>query len=79
MRAIVSMLDELPLPLRWSVELAAAMFVIGAVVGLIIGLQTYIPTAWFAMIEIGVPAAMLGAILGALGGAVVSLSRRITR
>jgi len=79
MRAIVSMLDGLPLPLRWSVELAAAMFTIGAVVGLIIGLQTYIPTAWFAMIEVGVPAAMLGALLGALGGAAVSLSRKITR
>ena len=34
----------------------------GAVVGLILGLRTYPPTAWAAVVEVGLPAMLLGAL-----------------
>ena len=39
-----------------------------AVVGLIVGLHVYPPTAWFAVFELGVPAAIVGALLGLASG-----------
>ena len=52
-------------------------FLIGGVVGLIVGLAAYPPTAWFAVFELGVPAAIVGAALGLTVGGVVALVRRI--
>ena len=37
---------------------------IGCVVGLILGLRSYPATAWFAVIEVGLPAATAGAVVG---------------
>lgn len=48
----------------------------GAVVGLIIGLRVYAPTAWAAMVEIGLPAALAGGVLGAAIGGVALAIRR---
>ena len=48
---------------------AGAGAILGGIVGLVIGLVVYPPTAWFAMIEVGAPAA----ILGGIGGLVTSL------
>jgi hypothetical protein len=42
--------------------------VIGAVAGLLAGLVVYAPTAWFAVFELGVPAAALGGALGLVSG-----------
>ena len=42
--------------------------IIGGIAGLVLGLQAHPPTAWFAVLEIGVPAAIVGALLGALVG-----------
>jgi len=53
--------------------------VIGGVVGLIVGLSVHPATAWFAIIEVGVPAALLGGLLGLLVGLPVWLRRRLAR
>lgn len=42
--------------------------VLGGVVGLIVGLRAYPPTAWFAVFELGIPASVVGALLGLATG-----------
>lgn len=64
-------LRELPVPLRHAVIGAVVLGVPGAIVGLVTGLRTYVPTAWFAILEVGVPAALLGAVLGLVIGSLV--------
>ena len=64
-------LGELPIPLRHAVIGAIVLGVPGALVGLAIGLWTYVPTAWAAMFEVGLPAAFLGAVLGLVIGSLV--------
>jgi hypothetical protein len=46
---------------------------VGGVAGLVIGLRAYPPTAWFAVLELGIPAGFAGAVLGLLAGSVVQL------
>jgi hypothetical protein len=49
---------------------------VGAIVGLFIGLAAYPPTAFFAVIEIGLPAAFAGAVVGlAVGSAILAIER----
>ncbi|MFL6158955.1 MAG: hypothetical protein ACJ72D_22940 [Marmoricola sp.] len=50
--------------------------VLGVLVGLAIGLAVYPPTVWAAMVEVGLPAAVLGALVGVVVGAVWGLLRR---
>lgn len=50
--------------------------VAGAIVGLIIGLRVHPPTAVFAMAELGIPAAVVGGMLGLLVGLGVWAVRR---
>jgi hypothetical protein len=69
----------LPVVGRWASAGAASMGVLGAVVGLVVGLLAYPPTAWFAVIELGLPAGAVGAGLGALGGLAVLAGRRLRR
>jgi hypothetical protein len=71
--AATGQLGGLPFPLRWAVIGAAAFGVVGGVVGLVVGVLAYPPTAWFAVLEIGFPAAVLGAWIGLLAGGVASL------
>jgi hypothetical protein len=61
-------LERLPALTRLIVVGAMIAGMIGCVVGLIVGLVTYAPTAWFAVLEIGMPAALVGATLGLLTG-----------
>ncbi|MGH3495897.1 MAG: hypothetical protein ACRDP1_00320 [Nocardioidaceae bacterium] len=49
----------------------------GAVVGLVIGLHAYAPTAWFAIIEVGLPAALCGAFAGLMVGWLLTAWRRV--
>ncbi len=51
--------------------------VLGAIAGLIIGLMAHPPTAVFAMAELGIPAAVVGGVLGFLVGLGVWAVRRI--
>ena len=49
---------------------------LGAAVGLIIGLLANPATAWFAIFELGLPAAVIGGLLGLLIGLLTLLLRR---
>jgi hypothetical protein len=70
-------LRGLPLPGRWAVIGAASVGTIGAVVGLVVGLIVYAPTALFAVVELGLPAAIVGGVIGLSTGVVVIAGRRI--
>lgn len=50
---------------------------VGAIAGLVIGLRAHAPTAWFAMIEVGLPGALCGAFAGLLVGLVLVAGRRV--
>ena len=70
-------LRGLPLRVQWAITGAASAGVIGAIAGLVIGLNVYAPTAAFAVVELGLPAAIVGAFLGLAAGVIVSAGRRI--
>jgi hypothetical protein len=46
-------------------------------VGLVVGLRVNPATAWFAVFEVGVPAGIVGAVLGALFGLLAVSVKRI--
>ena len=62
---------------NWAAKGAICAGAVGAIVGLIVGLFAYAPTAWAAMFEVGMPAFVLGALLGAISGAVATALRRV--
>lgn len=66
-------LGGLSVPVRWAVTSAAAFGVVGGVIGLVVGLSANPPTAWFAVLEVGFPAAFVGAWVGLFIGGVASL------
>ncbi len=68
-------LEDLPLPVRYAFLWAVVLGLVGGVVGLLLGLTAYPPTAWAAVIEVGAPAGFLGALLGLIAGTVVTLLR----
>jgi nitrate reductase gamma subunit len=62
----------------WIVGRAALICgVLGVVAGFVRGLFVYAPTAWAAAIEVGIPAAAAGAILGLGIVGVRTLVRRV--
>ncbi|MGO9333294.1 MAG: hypothetical protein ACLQCU_04430 [Acidimicrobiales bacterium] len=77
MNTIAVRLRGLPLPGRWAVIGAASVGTIGAVVGLVVGHIVYAPTALFAVVELGLPAAIVGGVIGLSTGVVVIAGRRI--
>ncbi len=70
---IASGVRALPSPARQAVSGAIILGLVGTLVGLVIGLVSYPPTAWAAAIELGFPATALGLI----GGFVVGLIARV--
>jgi hypothetical protein len=68
-RGALSALSRLPILTRCAVAGAVGAGLVGGVVGLVIGLFTYAPTAAVAVFELGVPAAILGGLVGLGGGA----------
>jgi len=72
-----SQVAAMPVIPRFAVVGSAAAFLLGALIGLVIGLFAYPPTAWFALFELGVPAGILGAVIGALVGFVTAAVQRI--
>ena len=78
-RPITARLSHLTLPARWTVVGAASAGVIGAIVGLVVGLRVYAPTAPFAVVELGLPAAIVGGVIGFTAGLIVTASRRIKK
>jgi len=76
MAGIRANLAALPLVPRYVAIGMTSAFVVGGLVGLVLGLLAYPPTAGFAVLEIGVPAAILGSVIGALVGATTLAVRR---
>ena len=61
----------------WIVgRVALVCGVLGLVVGFVIGLFAYVPTAWAAAFEVGIPAAAVGVVIG-LG--IVGLRKLVRR
>ena len=71
-----SALRGLPFPVRLAVAGAALLGSLGGIAGLVVGLRVHASTAWAATFEVGVPAAVLGAMLGLAFGSVAAVSRR---
>lgn len=74
-----SQVATLPVVPRYAVVGAAAWAVLGGLAGLVLGLRAYPATAWFAVLEVGLPAGTAGAAAGALAGLVVLTARRAVR
>ena len=79
LRWMRSQMAAVPLVPRFMVVGFTAAVLLGGLVGLVLGLLAYPPTAWFAIFEVGFPAGILGAVLGAFVGMVTAVVRRIHR
>ena len=73
---VMTSLRALPLILRWAAIGAFSAAVVGGVVGLVVGLVVHPATAWFAVFELGIPASILGGLLGLATGAMRTPSSR---
>lgn len=67
-----AILGDLPRPVRWGLTAGSVTGVLGAVAGLVLGLLAHPATAWFAVVEVGAPAAIAGGLLGLIAGAVTT-------
>jgi hypothetical protein len=76
MRAVADVM-RLPVLPRFAVAGAVCAGIPGSVAGLVLGIRAYPPTAWFAVFELGIPAAITGGILGLVSGLVVLAVRRL--
>ena len=65
-----------PLAWRWMAIGAVVAGMVGGVVGLVIGLDVNPGTAWFAFFELGVPASIVGGLLGVASGAIADAFRK---
>ena len=72
-------LEPLSQPVRWAALGAVSLGVIGATAGLIIGFFVHWPTALFAIVELGLPATIVGGVIGLILGAILAAGRRIFR
>jgi hypothetical protein len=63
-------LRELPVVLAAMLVGSVLLGAFGGAVGLVVGLYAYPPTAWFAVLEVGVPAGVVGCFLGLFAGVV---------
>jgi hypothetical protein len=65
-----------PMPARYALLGGSSAGLVGLITGLIIGLSAYPPTALFACVEVGLPAATVGAVLGAAVGVLTRVGHR---
>jgi hypothetical protein len=79
MREFVSFLRAQPLPGSCAVVGMILAGIPGALIGLGVGLHVHAATAWFAMFELGLPAAVAGGALGFLVGCLAALASRFRR
>ena len=83
MIAYFRFLGDIPLPAGFAAVGATAGGAIGAIAGLIIGIHAYAPTAPFAVLELGLPAMIVGGLAGLITGLISALvgkaARRINR
>ena len=64
---------------RWVILGALIAGVTGGIAGLVVGLFAYAPTAPFAVVELGFPAALAGALVGLVAGMITATASRIRR
>lgn len=69
---------RMPLISRWVVIGAVSSGVVGGAIGLVAGLA-YPRTAWFAVFELGAPAAIVGGVVGLIGALIVTVARGFRR
>jgi ABC-type uncharacterized transport system permease subunit len=55
------------------------MGIIGTIVGLIVGLLANPLTAWFAMFELGIPAAIAGGVVSLIAALILTAGREIKK
>jgi len=67
----------MPVLTRWAGIAAFSAGVTAGVAGLVVGLFTYAPTARFAAVELGLPAAFAGGVVGLVAGMIMIATRRI--
>lgn len=64
---------------RWAILGALIAGVTGGIAGLVVGLFAYAPTAPFAVVELGFPAALAGGLVGLVGGITTATASHIRR
>ncbi len=79
MEALRRAVGGLPIVPRSLVLGAVIAGAFGVVAGLIIGLYTYAPTAPFAMVELGLPAAFCGGLISLVVGLLLKAAQRLHR
>lgn len=79
MKRFAADIRDSSMPLRYTWVGMALAGAVGAIAGLVIGLHVHADTAWFAMFEVGVPAAIVGGAVGCLTGWAVELANRHRR
>lgn len=77
--AVLTSIRGLPRARRFALSGAVAAGSVGALAGLIIGVGVHPATAWFAVVELGVPAALTGGLVGLIAGAAANLLTRVRR
>jgi ethanolamine transporter EutH len=79
MRPILGELRDMSLPARYVTVGAAVCGAAGAIIGLVVGLIDNAQTAWFALAEAGIPASLLGGLIGLIVAVFMTASRRLRR
>lgn len=77
MNAFAAWIRGMPMLARWASIGAFAAGVTGGLVGLVIGLSVYAPTAPFAAVELGLPATFGGGVVGLVTGMTAAMARRM--
>lgn len=75
--AFIAWLRDMPMLGRWVSIGAISAGVTGGIVGLVIGLFAYAPTAPAAAFELGFPATLTGGTVGFVAGVIVMTAGRI--
>lgn len=76
MNAVWDAFRELPLLARHTLATGIVCGAIGGLTGLVVGLEVNPGTAWFAVIELGLPSFVSGCFLGFLGSLIWQWVRR---
>lgn len=74
MRDFVTDLRAQPSPRNCAIAGMLLAGGVGAITGLYVGLRVYAATAYFAMFELGLPAALAGAAVGFIVGCVLAMA-----
>jgi hypothetical protein len=78
-KAFAVWMRGMPMLARWVTVAALFAGVAGGIVGLVVGLFAYAPTAPFAAVELGFPATFVGGVVGLVVGMIMTTALRIRR